>query len=127
MISKSGLWLGAAPSGTWVVGRVGGAAHEAHGDPRGLMTWLERPWSVARAEREEVQGRRPDLGPVPLAAAVRLALEWETDYWPSLALGWLSDGYPIDGLEEYLVRLQDAHWLPQRSRHLARRLLRSHS
>ena len=78
------------------------------------MTWLEWPWAVAREAVEEVQGRRPDLGPVPLEAAVRLALELETDYWPFLALGWLSDCYPIRGLESHLNQLREAEWLPQR-------------
>ena len=71
---------------------------------------LESSWD-ADAER--------GYDPVEL---VRHALLWPTDYWPGLALRWLEQGVPADGLVDELCRFEaDAH-RDQTQRHRARAL-----
>lgn len=53
-------------------------------DPRPLLVYLESPYA----------NYVPTVAP---AKTVALAgLRWETDYWPSLAIGWVEQGLPID-------------------------------
>lgn len=45
-----------------------------------------------------------------------------TDYWAALALRWLDQGAPRDGLEDALLGLEAQTVRPQSLRHHARRL-----
>jgi len=89
------------------------------------MPLLDRDWSVARQELEALALRAPDLGPVPLSSTVALALHWRSQHWTTAALTWFRDGYPIEGFEQEVAALVSDKALPQASRHLAARLLRS--
>jgi hypothetical protein len=72
---------------------------------------------------------------VPLAAydnrgvaardVVILALGWDTPHWPSLAVGWLEQGLPVDAEIAALLRAVTlrGRW-PQSLRHRAAALLR---
>jgi hypothetical protein len=59
-----------------------------------------------------------DYDPVEL---VRYALG-TTDYWVDLALGWLEQGVPAQGLEHGLLALEAQTSRPQALRHRAKRL-----
>ena len=52
---------------------------------------------------------------------IRYALRG-TDYWADLALRWLDQGAPRDGLEDALLGLEAHTARPQSLRHHARRL-----
>ena len=55
---------------------------------------------------------------------IRFALT-ASDYWADLALRWMDQGAPGDGLEESLLDLENQGGRPQPLRHHARRLRRS--
>lgn len=124
LISDSGLWLGRTRD-RWVVGREGGPVASAREDARALLPLLDREWSVAQIEIKEVEQRATELGPVPLTATVGLALRWRSDHWTTAALRWLRDGFPLTALEQDLAPLPDDGTLPQASRHLAAKILRT--
>ena len=121
---RLGNWLGRASDG-WVVGRTEGTVARVDDDARALMPLLDRQWSVARLELDELEAQAPDLGPIPLDATVTLALRWRSQHWTTAALRWLEDGYPVDGFREEVATLVDDKALSQASRHLAARLLNS--
>jgi hypothetical protein len=124
LVSDSGNWLGRAADG-WVVGRPEGAVTRVDDDARALMPLLDRDWGVARFELDELEARAPDLGPIPLDSTVALALRWRSQHWATAALRWFEDGYPIEGFREEVATLVHDKAMPQASRHLAARLLKT--
>ncbi len=59
----------------------------------------------------------------PYDDLLHLALSWPSDYWPSLAIRWFEEGYPIsERLLEHLRALRDNELLSQRLRHRAGKL-----
>src|SRR5688500_20291702 len=45
------------------------------------------------------------LSTFPFNHTLQLALNWNTEYWPSLAVKWLENGYPIS--EEFVNRSEE--------------------
>lgn len=123
LISDSGLWLGRAGA-QWAVGRVDGQVVGAADDPRSLLPLLDIDWAVAQQEVDELEQRAPDLGAVPLAPAIRLALSWRSDHWTAAALRWLRDGFPADEFSDEVDGVTDDKRLSQATRHLARKISR---
>jgi len=123
LLSDGGLWLGASDR-SWVVGQRREAGRPVNEDARSLMPLLERSWSIAKEELEEVEQRFEHLGRIPTEPTVRLALSWPA-YWAELALNWLADGYPKDGLADEIAAVESKPGFPQSVRHLARRVRRS--
>jgi hypothetical protein len=118
-VDDRGLVLGVAKDGAWVVSDGDGELRSADAALMALLPLLERPFhKVAAAVAVQAGAQR---SAPPWAALVRCALVWPTEYWPGLALGWLEEGYPTDGLVEVLAGLKDA---PGRSQPLRRRALR---
>ena len=61
-----------------------------------LLPLLEHSHSTISAE---LRAFHPDLDQSPpelLRQLVLCALELSSDYWAALAVGWLSDGFPLD-------------------------------
>jgi hypothetical protein len=62
----------------------------------------------------------------PFSNILQLALNWKTEYWPSLAVNWLESGYPISvELLNCLEELQKRERFSQQLRHRAMRLIKS--
>ena len=64
---------------------------------------------------------------LPIAQVLCLALRWGTtdDHWPRLAVDWLATRGVTDSVKEALADFASSRRGAQRTRHLARRLLRS--
>jgi hypothetical protein len=90
-----------------------------------LLPLLEMPWPVAH---EYVTNAKSALGidaGFPFEQVLTTALDWETQYWPSLAVDWLEQGFPPSA--DTLPRLQalpSKKFLPQKVRHRAAALAR---
>ncbi len=94
-----------------------------HEDWRLLLPILEQPYRQVEAAIEELD--QAELQGPPWARLLRFALEWPTEYWPGLALGWLEDGCPAaEEVQDVLRRLKDAPEQSQPLRHRALRLWR---
>jgi hypothetical protein len=67
-----------------------------------------------------------DNAGAPARDVVILALGWDTPHWPSLAIGWLEQGLPVDAEIAALLRAVTLRqpW-PQSLRHRAAALLRA--
>ena len=59
-----------------------------------------------------------------LVLGVVFALDWPTEYWPGLALGWLESGYPLPGVRHAVADAKDDQRRSQQFRHRALRLYR---
>jgi hypothetical protein len=119
-VGKYGLELAVTEDGSWVVGRDADSARPVSANMMALLPFLERPY---REVTEAVAARKPPGQPdLPWVEIVRLALTWRTEYWAGLALGWLEDGFPADGLLDELAAVKDASWRPQPLRHRALRI-----
>ncbi|WP_312433233.1 hypothetical protein [Achromobacter sp.] len=75
-----------------------------------LVTGLESPLAVAQ-----------DAGKADRLMVVEgLGPHWFSDYWPSLAIAWLEDGFPIDvEIASLLEAASDNTALSQQVRHKA--------
>lgn len=63
----------------------------------------------------------------PFNDLLHLALNWETDYWVSLAVRWLENGYPIsEELVDCLKPWQEEKKHSQGLRHRAQRLIKQY-
>lgn len=124
LISDSGLWLGATAN-EWVVGRLDASLVGVEGDSRALLVLLERDWSVARLELQDLGQRRSDLGIPSMSASVKLALTGQNPRWAEFALQWCADGFPLDGLVDQIESLAHDERISQRGRHLAASVLRA--
>lgn len=57
-------------------------------------------------------------GSMPATELLLGALNWPTDYWPSLAVGWLEQGAPIDSaIATRLEAIGRGRQYAQRTRH----------
>lgn len=76
----------------------------------GLVTGLECRFTDARTTGEAAR----------LMVVEGLAVYWPSDYWPSLAISWLEDGFPLDDEIAGLLDAASANksW-SQRVRHRA--------
>ena len=97
-----------------------------------LLPMLEFTYSQAlEMIRQGIQ--QTDVSPklledFPFDNILYLALTWPTHYWPSLAVTWLEEGYPIS--EELINLLKITHenkTYPQRLRHRSMRLINRHA
>jgi len=80
---------------------------------------LERPWRVVVAESGSDMA---SLTPVLI-----VALDCPTNYWPSQALGWLEDGFPMNvAIAESLRGLHERRGITQRNRHRALHLVKAY-
>jgi hypothetical protein len=77
-----------------------------------LVTKLEQPWGSCAVDDET------------LRAAIMMALEWQSDYWARLAVGWLEQGVPPDSA--LVAALENLCFKPhsQNIRHRAAAVLR---
>lgn len=67
------------------------------------------------------------VSPESLVPVVILALGSPTNYWPTLAVAWLEDGFPIDAtIAEALRSLHERRGITQRTRHRALRLVKAY-
>ena len=67
------------------------------------------------------------VSPESLTPVVIVALGSPTNYWPTLAVGWLEDGFPVDAaIAEALRSLQERRSIAQRTRHRALRLVKAY-
>lgn len=89
-------------------------------NPTGLLPLLERPYTVVRADLDEVGG---DLIPVDAVPAAAVAAR--DSGWVRLALSWLADMPPSEPNRRLLVDIEEAPWAEQDVRHGARRVRRA--
>lgn len=66
-----------------------------------------------------------DLPLTERKAVVMAGLQWETDYWTNLALGWIEQGFPVDEeIARALALVASQRHRAQALRHRAIRLAR---
>lgn len=69
---------------------------------------------------------KSEIKSFPYTDTLICALQWETDYWPSLAIQWLEDGFPLtDELIDNLVSISKGN-LAQNLKHGALRLVKQY-
>ncbi len=91
-----------------------------------LELTYEASCDLIREGLQQSTGDRLMLETFPFSNILQLALKWDTEYWPSLAVQWLESGYPISAeLLECLGELQDRKKFSQHLRHQAMRLIKS--
>ena len=83
-----------------------------------LLPLLERPF------RQVVEQTPSGCAGAPWDELVVFALEWPTEYWPGLALGWLESGYPLSGVRHAVADTKADQRRSQPFRHRALRLCR---
>lgn len=101
-------------------------------NPTGLLSLLERPYSVILAEIEFAESNAAPnslsiLSRLIPHAVVAAALRSKSDYWVSLALAWLDDVGATESLRNQVASIEGARWASQSTRHAARRLRRTWS
>ncbi|MET8198332.1 hypothetical protein [Micromonospora taraxaci] len=117
-IGKHELRLCVDREGRWIVLSTSDGRHWTPAENiQSLLPLLERRHEEVTTLSTAEAPERP-----PWDDLVRYALSCWSDYWASLALGWLEDGYPAAPFRDTLQSLKDE---PERSeiiRHQALRL-----
>lgn len=98
--------------------------------PTGLLPCLERPYDAVTTELHNRE-LELSLAPgtlsrlIPLSALPVAAVETRMDYWAALALDWADPLFLADRNETVLSTIAESSWASQRTRHRARKMLRS--
>ncbi|MDQ0379044.1 hypothetical protein [Amycolatopsis thermophila] len=117
-IGQHGLHLGLAHDGRWVVGRIGATPHPLEDALMPMLPVLEQSYR----EINRVTSEHPRAHAAPAWELVlRFALEGPSDDWADLALNWIEEGHPAQGLLDALDQLSRQARRAQRTRHRARR------
>ncbi len=90
-----------------------------------LLPLLEMSWPVADELVRKAKTAAAIEAKFPFDAVLATALDWETQYWPSLAIEWLEQGFsPSANTLSKLKELPTKQFLPQTVRHKAAALVR---
>ena len=85
-----------------------------------LLPLLEQSWPRASASVSSACQAAHIQAEFPFEQLVQAALAWPTEYWPSLAVEWFEQGFPISaGTRAKLSAIAENKALPQRLRHRA--------
>jgi hypothetical protein len=131
-ISETGIWLGLDRKGVWTLGRLDGAVESSAPDlPSSWVTLLDSDASSFRAglasaaERFKLSpGKLEDI--IPLDDVLTMAIKSRSSHWAERAVVWMSDQESSGDHLDLLRELSTANWANQRTRHVARRLLKLH-
>lgn len=130
-ISTTGIWLGFDRKGVWTLGRLEGAVESSVGSlPSSWVTILDaderslRAGLGAAAERfrlapENVQNL------VPVGDVLTMAIRSRSSHWAERAVHWMLDRGISQEHLEILRELSTVKWANQRTRHIARRLVKA--
>jgi len=90
-----------------------------------FLPLLEMTWPAAQVKVGEAASACEIADKFPFEAVVLTALDWETQYWPSLAVEWLEQGFPVSTASlPKLLALASNKVVPQKVRHRAAALAR---
>ena len=85
-----------------------------------LLPLLEQPWPEASALVTSACQSAQVEAEFPFEQVVLAALAWPTEGWPSLALAWFAQGFPVSiAARQELAALSKNKGMPQRIRHQA--------
>ncbi len=85
-----------------------------------LLPLLEQRWPEASASVTAACQAAQIEAEFPFDRVIQTALAWPTEYWPSLALTWFAQGFPISGAtRQALAGLAENKAMSQRLRHEA--------
>ena len=85
-----------------------------------LLPLLEQPWPEASALVTAACQAAQVEAEFPFEQVVLEALAWPTEGWPSLALAWFAQGFPVSiAARQELAALSKNKGMPQRIRHQA--------
>ncbi len=85
-----------------------------------LLPLLEQPWPRASATVNSACQAAHIEAEFPFEQVVQAALAWPTEYWPSLAVAWFAQGFPVSAVARVsLSAIAENKAMPQRLRHRA--------
>jgi hypothetical protein len=130
-ISTTGIWLGFDRKGVWTLGRLQGAVESSAGSlPSSWVTILDSDERSLRAGLDAA-AERFGLSPenvqnlVPIEDVLTVAIRSRSGYWAERAVHWMLDRGISQEHFELLRELSTAQWANQRTRHIARRLVKA--
>ena len=93
-----------------------------------LLPLLEMPWPAATNLVQEAIERHAGVTAFPFDSTVLCALAWPTEHWPTMAVQWLEQGFPLsEEATMYLETISRNKAMPQRLRHRCLALVKGKS
>jgi len=90
-----------------------------------LLPLLEMPWLSAGELVHQAAQTREGLTPFPFEATLLAALAWSTEHWPTMAVQWLEQGFPLSPAAVISLRaISSNNAMSQRLRHRSLVLIR---
>jgi hypothetical protein len=88
-----------------------------------LLPLLEMTWPAAQSMVKTAMATHGVEEEFPFEEVLLTALDWESQHWPSLAISWLEQGFPVSAAALPRLRaLPSKKFMPQRVRHKAQAL-----
>lgn len=130
-ISTTGIWLGFDRKGVWTLGRLDGEVQSsAETLPSSWVTILDSDEKTVRAKLDDAAARF-GLSPenvqnlVPVENVLTVAIRSRSSHWAERAVHWMSGRGVSQEHLKLLRELSSARWANQRTRHIARRLVKT--
>ncbi|MEV0982658.1 hypothetical protein [Streptomyces sp. NPDC049915] len=130
-ISVTGIWLGLDRRAVWTLGRIEGAVESsAENIPSSWVTILdgdEKSFRVAlnaAAERLGLSSKKLQKL-IPVEEILTMAIRSRSSHWVERAVHWMSERHISGEHLQLLQELSTAKWANQRTRHMARRLVKA--
>ena len=128
-VSATGMWLGLAVSGDWLLGRLGGRLAES--TQRMSQAWLTILESEESIFRSELAVAAADMGIsvdilqnlLPVDQIISLGMRSGSAHWADRAVRWLRCKSINAEQRSLLVGIMNAKWANQYTRQTARNLL----